>query len=98
MGRLLSRGAAGKSAHNQAASQHQDLLQGAFPPLSTDLTAPAQVVHRMLPLRTCSKRARGCKVREYNSTRIRKRLMAVKTQADVCPLCEGTGWKTLPAR
>lgn len=22
----------------------------------------------------------------------------VKTQAEVCPLCEGTGWKTLPAR
>ena len=25
-----------------------------------------------------------------------ERLMAVKTQAEVCPLCEGTGWKTLP--
>jgi DNA replication protein DnaC len=25
-------------------------------------------------------------------------LKLVKTAADVCPLCEGTGWKTLPAR
>ncbi len=24
--------------------------------------------------------------------------MSIKTQAEVCPLCEGTGWKTLPAR
>src|SRR5258708_22786784 len=24
--------------------------------------------------------------------------MLTRTQADVCPLCEGTGWKTLPAR
>ncbi len=24
--------------------------------------------------------------------------MLIKTQAEVCPLCEGTGWKTLPAR
>jgi DNA replication protein DnaC len=24
--------------------------------------------------------------------------MLTKTQAEVCPLCEGTGWKTLPAR
>ena len=24
--------------------------------------------------------------------------MAVKTQVEVCPLCEGTGWKTLPAQ
>src|SRR5712691_9010364 len=24
--------------------------------------------------------------------------MLTRTQAEVCPLCEGTGWKTLPAR
>src|ERR1700740_967291 len=24
--------------------------------------------------------------------------MPTKTQADVCPLCDGTGWKTLPLR
>jgi len=27
-----------------------------------------------------------------------RRLMSTRTQAEVCPLCEGTGWKTLPAR
>lgn len=26
------------------------------------------------------------------------RLKAIKTAAEVCPLCEGTGWKALPAR
>jgi DNA replication protein DnaC len=25
-------------------------------------------------------------------------LISIKTQADVCPLCAGTGWKALPAR
>ncbi len=29
---------------------------------------------------------------------LKKKLILTKTQAEVCPLCEGTGWKTLPAR
>jgi DNA replication protein DnaC len=44
-----------------------------------------------------------CKVREYSLRRVELRsiqeagLKLTKTAAEVCPLCEGTGWKTLSA-
>lgn len=52
--------------------------------------------------------ASGCKVREYGLRKVELSgmelrrieeagLKLTKTQVEVCPLCQGTGWKTLPA-
>lgn len=76
---------------------------GGFPPPSTVPTIPSQLVHRYLALRACRKPASWCKVREYSLRRIELRsiqeagLKLTKTAAGVCPLCAGTGWKTLSA-
>jgi DNA replication protein DnaC len=73
-----------------------------FPRPSTARLAPSQVVHRRMAFRTCGELVSRCKVREYGSGKVELRrteeagLKLIKTAADVCPLCEGTGWKTLP--
>jgi hypothetical protein len=41
-------------------------LGAGFPPPSTALPAPSQVVHRRLAFRTCGKPVSGCKVMEYD--------------------------------
>jgi DNA replication protein DnaC len=72
-------------------------LGAGFPPSSTGLTVPSQVVHRRLAFGTCGKPVSRCRVMEYDFLVVEGRLKLIKTAAEVCPLCEGTGWKTLPA-
>jgi DNA replication protein DnaC len=70
-----------------------------FPHPSTAVDGAAQVVHRLLDLGPCRKDRPGCKVRQHSfSTKGFRRLTVIKTAADVCPLCEGTGWKTVPSK
>jgi DNA replication protein DnaC len=64
---------------------------------------PSRRLHRLyteLPsLRLAASRGLGAKSRDtVFSKRGLGDLKTVNTAADVCPLCEGTGWKTIPAR
>src|ERR1700681_1425063 len=66
-----------------------------FPLPSTRGAAPAQDVHNGPLISTCAKSASGAKSKEEISL---KRVPGlIKVSAEVCPLCEGTGWKTAPS-
>ncbi len=60
---------------------------------STGRYLPSQDVHRQAAVRACAKLARWCKVEETMLKAGNSREM--KAVADACPLCEGTGWKTV---
>ncbi len=55
----------------------------AFPQISTGESTGSQVVHRSGRVAACVKQWSGCKVKN------------MKAVTEVCPLCEGTGWKTV---
>lgn len=71
--------------------------KGGFPHLSTVGDKPSQVVHRPEAFATCGNAVSGCKVRGRAFKKEGFLRLGIKTAAEVCPFCEGTGWKTLPA-
>ncbi len=55
-------------------------------------------MHRTPAFDPCRNRGFGCKVESCSfSEEGLGRSNLIRTAAEVCPLCEGTGWKTLPA-
>jgi DNA replication protein DnaC len=81
-----------------------------FPTPSTASATGSQDVHRSASFPACAEEARGCKVRkrrilaEVEVSQGIKAQMAkpqvvktegMKARAEVCPLCEGTGWKSV---
>src|ERR1700732_3512967 len=66
-----------------------------FPRPSTIWAAPAQDVHNGPLISTCAKSASGAKSKE--EILLKRVPWLIKVSAEVCPLCEGTGWKTAPS-
>jgi DNA replication protein DnaC len=66
-----------------------------FPNLSTARNGSSQDVHRKGGFPTCAKPLHGCKVK---AVFLKGNGVVIKAPADICPLCEGSGWKTVPAR
>jgi len=62
-------------------------VAGHFTPFSTLLRRPPQDVHREPTVSSCDTSGLGAKSNDR----------AMKTAAEVCPVCAGSGWKTVPA-
>jgi DNA replication protein DnaC len=70
------------------------LAMRGFPTPSTGQARGSQDVHREATFPACAKAGFGCKV-EREEFLVKVELsQVIKAPAEVCPLCEGTGWKT----
>ncbi len=83
-------------------SHFSGLTMRGFPTSSTGQARGSQDVHRQATFPACAKAGFGCKVeREEFQAKVEVsqviKTQVIKAPAEVCPLCEGTGWKTVPA-
>src|SRR5580692_7340936 len=66
-----------------------------FPKVSTEPAHPSQDVHSSTAVTACAKPACGAKSNQHSLNEGSPKV--IKAPAEVCPLCEGTGWKTVSA-
>jgi len=69
-------------------------IEAHFPRLSTARWSRSQDVHRQPKIPACGKPHFGCKVKTEILFGVMQLSSAIQGPAEVCALCNGTGWKT----